>query len=122
MLKNFSAKTLAVSMALLISITAASNVCATDYLVDKTVAIAGDEAILFSDLNHEIIKFKNYLQSKGAEIPPADILRKNVLDQLITRTLISSFPQIAQVPLPCAGNDLIPDPRWFFDILNSYLA
>ena len=80
MLKNFSAKTLAVSMALLISITATSSVCATDYLVDKTIAIAGDEAILFSDLNHEIIKFKNYLQSKGAEIPPADILKKNVLN------------------------------------------
>ena len=106
MLKNFSAKTLAVSMALLISITATSSVCATDYLVDKTIAIAGDEAILFSDLNHEIIKFKNYLQSKGAEIPPADILKKNVLDQLITRRLIIQLAEKNNITLSDSELDM----------------
>ncbi len=61
---------------------------AAEYLVDRTVAIAGDEAILFSDLNAEIVKYKQFLKSKNAEMPPDDILRKNVLDQLITRRLV----------------------------------
>ena len=38
---------------------------AKDYLVDRTIAIAGDEAILFSDLNSEIIKYKNLVKASN---------------------------------------------------------
>lgn len=86
MLNNIFKKTAAVS-ALIVAM-GISGAWAKDYMVDRTIAIAGDEAILFSDLNSEIIKYKNFVRANNRELPADDVIRKNVLEQLITKRLI----------------------------------
>ena len=86
MLNSLFKKTATISTLLIMM--GLSQAEATDYMVDRTIAIAGDEAILFSDLNSEVIKYKNFLKAHNQELPADDVIRKNVLEQLITKRLI----------------------------------
>lgn len=86
MLSNIFRKTAAVSATFLLI--GMNTAYAKDYLVDRTIAIAGDEAILFSDLNSEIIKYKNLVKASNKELPSDEVIRKNVLERLITKRLI----------------------------------
>ncbi len=51
--------------------------------LDKVVAVINDDVITDKELNHEINKLKKQNLIANNNLPPADILRKKVLDQLI---------------------------------------
>lgn len=59
-----------------------------EILVDKAVAIANDDVILQSELDGAIKHYLDGLEAKGIAAPAYDVLRKNILDQLITQSLI----------------------------------
>ncbi len=59
-----------------------------EILVDKAVAIANDDVILQSELDGAIKHYLDSLEAKGIAAPAYDVLRKNILDQLITQSLI----------------------------------
>jgi peptidyl-prolyl cis-trans isomerase SurA len=51
--------------------------------IDRIVAIVNDSVILASELRAEIERTRRRLQRQGNQVPPADVLRKRVLDRLI---------------------------------------
>lgn len=64
---------------LLLSTTAAAE----QKLLDRVVAIVNDGVILQSDLDARIHTVESRLNAQGTPLPPEDILKKRVLDQLI---------------------------------------
>lgn len=53
--------------------------------LDQVVAVVGESAILQSDLEQASSVFQEQMRSQGQQVPPAPILRKQVLEQLILR-------------------------------------
>ena len=51
--------------------------------IDRIVAIVNMEAITSSQLNERVASVRNNLQKQGAQLPPADVFERQVLDQLI---------------------------------------
>ncbi|KAA8735643.1 peptidylprolyl isomerase [Acinetobacter qingfengensis] len=77
-LKLFRNTTLALALSASVHLYAATP-------VDQVVAVVDNGAILQSDLNQAVAIVKQQLQSQNQTLPPEQILRKNVLEQLILR-------------------------------------
>lgn len=67
--------------------------------LDKTVVIVNDDMITQSELNHAITVVRNQLFQERAAIPEASVLRKQVLEQMITRKLQLQFAKQAGVSI-----------------------
>ncbi|WP_097459065.1 peptidylprolyl isomerase [Mangrovitalea sediminis] len=69
-----------IAMGLLLLSTSAA---AEQKLLDRVVAVVNDGVILQSGLDARIQTVESRLNAQGTPLPPADILKKRVLDQLI---------------------------------------
>lgn len=58
-----------------------------DQSLDRIVAVVNNGVIVESELNETIAKIKNQLSASNTSLPPAEALRKQVLDQLINKRL-----------------------------------
>ena len=56
-------------------------------LLDRVVAIVDDDVVLFSELNQRMAGILSRIQQSGTQAPPEEILRKQVLEQLISERL-----------------------------------
>lgn len=56
-------------------------------VLDNVVAVANDEVITQSQLNHQVELIKANLNKQHTALPPANILRKQVLEHMITTSL-----------------------------------
>jgi len=55
--------------------------------LDRIVAIVGDGMALSSELNRSIERVRQQLRQRGDEVPPDDVLQRQVLDRLIMQKL-----------------------------------
>lgn len=56
-------------------------------LIDKIVAVVGEEALMESELQQRIQQANEQIAERGIRPPPANILRQQVLDRLIIDTI-----------------------------------
>ena len=56
-------------------------------LIDKIVAVVGEEALMESELQQRIQQANEQIVERGIRPPPANILRQQVLDRLIVDTI-----------------------------------
>lgn len=56
-------------------------------LLDRVVAIVNDDVVLSSELNQRMTGILGRIQQSGTQAPPEEILRKQVLEQLISERL-----------------------------------
>ena len=56
-------------------------------LLDRVVAIVDDDVVLYSELNQRTAGILSRIQQSGTQAPPEEILRKQVLEQLISERL-----------------------------------
>ncbi len=59
----------------------------TGVMLDRVVAVVNDEVILQSELDARVATATRQIQAQGTAIPPENILRKQVLDQMIMTKL-----------------------------------
>ena len=52
--------------------------------LDRIVAVVNDDVILMSELDAHVAVVQKQLAARSTELPPVDVLRKQVLDQMIT--------------------------------------
>lgn len=71
------------------SVTAAAiaKASSTGTLLDEVVAVVNDEVILKSELDQRIAAVTRQIKTRGTALPPDNILRKQVLDQMIMTKL-----------------------------------
>ncbi|HVC37226.1 MAG TPA: peptidylprolyl isomerase [Gammaproteobacteria bacterium] len=71
------------------SVTAAAiaKASATGILLDRVVAVVNDEVILKSELDYRVAAITKQIQQQGTALPPDNILRKQVLDEMIMTKL-----------------------------------
>ena len=55
--------------------------------IDHIVAVANDDVITYSELENRMRLIKQQLQQRQAKLPPDDVLRKQILEQLIIERL-----------------------------------
>ena len=55
--------------------------------IDHIVAVANDDVITYTELEKRVRLIKQQLQQRQAKLPPDDVLRKQVLEQLIIERL-----------------------------------
>ncbi|MDH3947957.1 MAG: peptidylprolyl isomerase [Gammaproteobacteria bacterium] len=55
--------------------------------IDHIVAVANDDVITYTELEKRVRLIKQQLQQRQAKLPPDDVLRKQVLEQLIMERL-----------------------------------
>lgn len=72
--------------------------------LDQLVAIVDDGVILQSELQDRISTIVTRLQAQGTGLPPRDILRERVLDQLITETI--QLQMAEQMGMRVSDNEL----------------
>jgi peptidyl-prolyl cis-trans isomerase SurA len=68
--------------------------------LDKIVAIVNETPITQSELDAAIGNIKKQMQASGNSTPPDDVLRKQVLDQIINRKLQLEVAENANVHVP----------------------
>lgn len=73
--------------------------------LDSIVAIVDEDVITQTQLNRQISLIKQQVQSTGASLPPADELRKKVLDQMIDKSLIIQIAKRNKVAITDAQLD-----------------
>lgn len=56
-------------------------------LLDRVVAIVDDDVVLLSELNQRMVGILSRIQQSGTQAPPDEILRGQVLEQLISERL-----------------------------------
>lgn len=56
-------------------------------LLDRVVAVVNDQIILQSELEVRVASIKRQIQAQGTALPPENILRKQVLDEMILTKL-----------------------------------
>ena len=56
-------------------------------LLDRVVAVVNDQVILQSELEVRVASIKRQIQAQGTALPPENILRKQVLDEMILTKL-----------------------------------
>lgn len=69
------------------SATAAATARLPGTVLDQVVAAVNDEPILESSLDEEMTRVQQSLQAQGTPLPPAAVLRHQVLEHLITQNL-----------------------------------
>lgn len=55
--------------------------------IDRIVAVANDDVITYTELEKRMRLVKQQLKQRGAKMPPDDILRKQILEQMILERL-----------------------------------
>lgn len=55
--------------------------------IDQIVAVTNDDVITFTELEKRMRLVKEQLQRRQAKLPPDDVLRKQILEQLIMERL-----------------------------------
>jgi len=63
--------------------TAESEAPAPGTLLDRIVAVVNSDVILASELDLRVAVVQKQLQARNTPLPPADVLRKQVLDQMV---------------------------------------
>ncbi|WP_018624056.1 peptidylprolyl isomerase [Kangiella aquimarina] len=56
-------------------------------VIDKVIAHVDEDVILQSELDRKIVQAKQQIRSRGGQLPPEDVLRKELLEQLIIQNL-----------------------------------
>lgn len=56
-------------------------------VIDKVIAHVDEDVILQSELDRKMIQAKQQIRSRGGQLPPEDVLRKELLEQLIIQSL-----------------------------------
>lgn len=69
-------------------------------LLDKIVAIVDDDIIMQSELHERVKSIKNRLSRQGTPLPPDDIVKKRVLDQLIIESIQLQLAYRAGIRVP----------------------
>jgi len=70
---------------LLISVTAAAS--AAEQTLDRIVAVVNDEVVLASELQERLNSVRQRMQQRSDQMPPADELKRRVLEGLVTEQL-----------------------------------
>ncbi|HEY6530265.1 MAG TPA: peptidylprolyl isomerase [Cellvibrionaceae bacterium] len=65
----------------------AGNAAAAPQKIDQVAAIVGKNVVTLSELNSRVAEIKSRPDAEKIKLPPDDILRKQVLDHLITESL-----------------------------------
>ncbi|MGH8337397.1 MAG: peptidylprolyl isomerase, partial [Gammaproteobacteria bacterium] len=67
------------------SVTAAAiaKASSTGVLLDRVVAVVNDQVILKSELDQRVAAISRRIQAQGTALPPENVLRKQVLDQMV---------------------------------------
>jgi peptidyl-prolyl cis-trans isomerase SurA len=84
---------------------AAAKTKTTGIALDKIVVVLNTSVITQSELNEAMAKVKNQLASTHTPSPEADVLRKQVLDQLINRKLQLELAEQANIKTDDADID-----------------
>lgn len=71
-------------------------------VIDKVIAHVDGDVILQSELDRKVIQAKQQIRSRGGQLPPEDILRKELLEQLIIQSLQYQMAQRSGMQLPPA--------------------
>jgi len=58
-----------------------------EILVDRIVAVVNDEVVMLSELENKLSTVRNQIKQQGGQPPPAGVLEKQVLDNLIQNKL-----------------------------------
>lgn len=72
---------------LMLSLALAANAFAAPKKMDQIAAIVGKNVVTLSELNGRIEEIKSRPDAEKIKLPPEDVLRKQVLDHLITESL-----------------------------------
>lgn len=65
--------------------------------LDRIVAIINNSVILESELDSEMGKIKKQLKAENTSLPPGDVLRKQVMEQLINKKLQLQLAEMAGI-------------------------
>ena len=65
----------------------ASQVHAETIPLDKIIAVVDNDVIMASEANHRLKMVSSQLQANGTELPPANILQNQIIEQLIAESL-----------------------------------
>ncbi|MGB9430032.1 MAG: peptidylprolyl isomerase [Gammaproteobacteria bacterium] len=66
---------------------AIAKASSTGTLLDRVVAVVNDEVILKSELDQRVAEITRQIQAEGTALPPGNILRKQVLEQMVMTRL-----------------------------------
>lgn len=56
-------------------------------VIDKVIAHVDEDVILQSELDRKVTQAKQQIRSRGGQLPPEDVLKKELLEQLIIQSL-----------------------------------
>ena len=78
-----SFKTLTAAAAIVCS----SSVFAQTTLLDEVVAVVDDDVVMSSERVHRIAMISGQLRSNNSQLPPEDVLREQILEQLVIESI-----------------------------------
>ena len=70
-----------------VTATAIAKASSTGVRLDRVVAVVNDDVILESELDQRVNAITKQIQAQGTTLPPENILRKQVLDQMVMTQL-----------------------------------
>ncbi len=77
-----------VTMIITVAVLAASlNAGANRQPLDRVVAIVNDGVVLESELNERVSTIRNQLRLEGQSVPPQNVLRRQLLDRMVTNEI-----------------------------------
>ncbi|SRR5579883_1738926 len=91
--------TLLMSTLFCMNLYAKSTTHSTEQPLDQIVVIINDEVITNSELNHAVEMAKVQMTQSHFPVPPTDVLRKQVMDQLINKKLQLQVAKQANVAI-----------------------
>lgn len=65
----------------------ASQVSAETIPLDKIIAVVDNDVIMASEAHHRLQMISSKLQAQGTELPPANVLQNQIIEQLIVESL-----------------------------------
>ncbi|HQQ62103.1 MAG TPA: peptidylprolyl isomerase [Pseudomonadales bacterium] len=92
-------KILLLSALLITSSWFSSTYAAESQTLDRVVAVVDDDVIMNSELTLQMNMIANQIQRAGRELPPQEILQKQVLERLIVESLQLQMGQRASVKI-----------------------
>jgi peptidyl-prolyl cis-trans isomerase SurA len=100
-----SARTLLMGLLVSLGCASVSALAQTNQTLDRVVAIVNAEAITSRELAQRVAVVSRQLQKQNIELPPPDILEKQVLDRLISNSAQMQLAKSVGVALDEAGLD-----------------
>lgn len=70
-----------------------ANIALAGVTVDRIVAVVNDDVIMASELAVKVRTLRNQMREQNAQLPPADILERQVLESIIINKLQLQFAQ-----------------------------